>query len=305
MNDNNKAQINLRDILQICRSTLNDLNSNTIFAVMREQNSNFNDALNLIERYLPAAENALNQDKAELGIKTATIFLINLWSKLKQGGSIAELTKDDWNNAIANAADQPITIDPRDYSLMVFDLYRRSIALAIDPMRENASASVINRLEEIVSLMDSYVEELETGNEPEIKFIEENLWLSLEAVFLVLTDRMSHALLPEKRHELAEAVSALVFQKFRYSHYEEELAVIDECLEYQAKIDQRLDERINAYIDALKDELDEFDSLVERAFNTTDFQTAFRGSVELALSTGVDEDKILKSIEEVNDYFMS
>ena len=55
----------------------------------------------------------------------------------------------------------------------------------------------------------------------------------------------------------------------------------------------------------MKDELDEFDSLVERAFNTTDFQTAFRGSVELALSTGVDEDKILKSIEEVNDYFMA
>lgn len=290
-------------MLQICRSTLNDLNSNTIFIALREQNNNFNNALNSIEKYLPAAENVLDQDKADLGIKTATMFLIGVWSKLKQGGSVSELTKDDWNSIMGAAAENAAMIDPRDYSMMVFDLYRRSIAFAIDPMRENASESVISRLEEIVSLMEGYNEDLETGDMPEIKYIEENLWLSLEAVFLVMADRMSHTLLPEKRRELSEAISALVFQKFRYSHYEEELAVLDECIEYQAKLDQRLTERVNAYVDALKDELDEFDAMVENAFNATDFQAAFRGSIDLAESFGAEN--ILRTQKDVDDFFLS
>ncbi len=303
MDANNKAQINLRDIMQLCRDTLNGLNSNTLVALLREQNNNFNNALNSIEKYLPAAENAIDQDKKELSIKAATIFIIDLWSKLKDGGSVDELTKEDWNRVLGAAAEKAVMIDPHEYSMMVFDLYKRSIAFAINPMRENASESVVNRLEEIVSLMDSYVEGLETGNMPETKFIEENLWLSLEAIFLVLTDRMSHTLLPEKRRELAEAVSALVFQRIRYSHYEEELSVIDECLKHQAEVDQRLTEQVNAYIDALRDELDEFDTLVEKAFSTTDFQTAFRGSIDLAESLGAEN--IILTQKDVDDFFLS
>lgn len=303
MEGNNKAQINLREMLQMCRSILNDLNSNTLFAVMREQNINFGNALNLIEKYLPAAENMLDQDKTDLGIKTATIFLISLWSRIKQGSSISEFTKEDWNTVIGNAAEKAVAIDPREYSSMVFDLYRRSISYAIDPMRENAAATVINRLEEIVSLMKEYAEKLEMGDMPEVKFIEENLWLSLEALFLVMTDRMSHTLLPEKRRELAEAVSALIFQKLRYSHYEEELAVIDEIMEHQAELDQRLTKQVNAYINTLKEELDVFDVLVERAFSTKDFQDAFRGSIDLAESLGAED--ILLTENDVDNYFLS
>lgn len=302
MNENNKNQLNMREMLQLCRNTLDSLSSNSFVEVLRGQNSSFNNALNFIEKYLPVAENVMDQDKSDLSIKTATIFLISLWSKLKQGGSLSELNKDDWNNTLGHAAENAAMIDPKDYSLMVFDLYRRSIAYAIDPMRANASESVISRLEEIVALMDGYAEALDAGDMPETKFIEENLWLSLEAVFLVLTDRMSHTLLPEKRQELAEAVSALVFQKIRYSHYDEELSVINECLEYQAELDQKLTERVNAYKDALNDELDEFDMLVEKAFNTSDFQMAFRGSINLAKSLGADE--LLQTEQDIDDYFI-
>ena len=302
MNDNNNVQINLRDILQYCRNIVDDLNSSSIVEVLRGQNQSFDKALNLIEKYLPAAEGVLDQDKADLGIKTATIFLISLWSKLRQGSSVAELTKEDWNNVLGAAAEEAATIDPQDYSLMVFDLYRQSITFAIEPMRVNASESVINRLEEIVSLMEGFDEDLRSENISETKFIEENLWLSLEAVFLVLTDRMSHTLLPKERQELSEAVCALVFQKFRFSHYEKELSVINDCLKYQAELDQRLEEQVNAYIDALNNELDEFDLLVEKAFDTSDYQAAFLGSVELARILRAEE--ILKTQQEIDDYFM-
>lgn len=303
MERENNAQFNLREILRQCRSTLDDLNENSLVAKLREQNNIFDNALQLIEKYLPVAENALDQDRKELGTKAATIFLINLWSKLSQGGTVAELTKDDWRDVMGGAAENAVSIDPQEYSLMVFDLYKRSIKFAITPMSENASESVINRLDEIVSLMEGYDEALRSGEMSEVAFIEENMWLSLEAIFLVMTDRMSHMLLSDKRRELAEAVSALVFQKIRNQHYDEELAAINECLEYQSKLDQRLTERVNAYIDALRDELDAFDAMVEKAFDTSDFKAAFKGSIELAESLGADG--ILQTQDEVDDFFLS
>ena len=60
--------------------------------------------------------------------------------------------------------------------------------------------------------------------------------------------------------------------------------------------------QVNAYIDSLRDELDEFDELVEKAFHTTDFQAAFRGSIGLAESVGAKE--ILMTKEDIDSYFM-
>ena len=151
--------------------------------------------------------------------------------------------------------------------------------------------------------MEEYAEALESGTMPEAKFIEENLWLSLEAVFLVLTDRMNFLRISEERRELAEAVEALVFQKIRFRVYDKEVTAVNECLEYQAKLDQKLTEQVNAYIDALRDELDEFDALVDKAFDPTDFRLAFAGSADLAEFLGAEE--ILKAQSDIDDYFMS
>jgi len=151
--------------------------------------------------------------------------------------------------------------------------------------------------------MEEYSEDLKSGSMSEVKFIEESLWLSLEAVFLVMTDRMNHSLIPKERQALAEAVGALTFQNFRYSCYEKELEVIDECLKSQKDLDQRLTQQVNEYIDALNAELDEFDILVEKAFDITDFQAAFRGSINLAKTFKAEE--ILQTQHDIDDYFMS
>ena len=303
MNDNNTPQINLKEALRFCRAVVNDLNSNSIVAILRKQNERFDKALDIIERLFPTVDNVLEQDAQDVGIKAATIFIIGLWSKLREGASVDNLTKEDWKSILGAVYEQAAAMDPKSYSLLVFDLYRKSIAYAIEPMRANASPSAISRLEEIVSLMEKYAEDLGSETMPETKFIEENLWLSLEAVFLVLTDRMSFSRLTEDRRELAEATSALLFQQIRYSHYDKELTVINECLEYQGKLDQSLTDQVNAYIDSLKNELDEFDALVEKAFDTTDYQIAFRGSVDLAQLLGAKE--ILQTQQDIDDYFMS
>ena len=301
MNDKGIAWFNLREMLQYCNSLVDELNNNSIAAFLRKQNKNFDQALNTVEKVLFVAEIVMDQDADGVGVRAATMFLLALWSRLKQGESAGDLTQEDWNEILRMVYDKAVTIDPIDYTLLVFDTYRRSIAFAIMQMRSNASPDVLSGLEEIVSLMDAYAEDLRTEEMSEAAFIEENLWLSLEAIFLVMTDRMN-LMLPEDRRELAEAIGALAFQKFRYSHYEKELAAIDACLGYQDELDKRLTEEVNEYIAALKNELDEFDSLVEQAFNTSDFRLAFKGSVDLAESLGAEG--ILKTQQEIDDYFM-
>ena len=295
--------INLKDIVQYCRQIVDELSANTIVAVLREQNEKVDGALGIVEKYLPMAEKIMDQEVSDISMRAATMFLIALWSRLRQGGSVADLKAEDWNELANRVYEQAMEMDPKDFTKLVFDLYRRSIAFAIEPMKMNASETTIARLEEIVSLMNSYSEDLDSGAMPEAKYIEENLWLSLEAVFLVLTDRMSFSHIPEERRELAEAISALVFQKIRFSIYDKELAAIDECLKHQSDLDKKLTEQVNAYIDALNNELDEFDAMVERAFDATDFQAAFRGSKDLAKALGAKD--ILKNQKDIDNYFMS
>ena len=50
MERENNAQFNLREILRQCRSTLDDLNENSLVAKLREQNNIFDNALQLIEK---------------------------------------------------------------------------------------------------------------------------------------------------------------------------------------------------------------------------------------------------------------
>lgn len=304
MDKENVLQSNLKEIMQFCRTVIDELHENPIVAVLRKQNKRFEEALDMLERIIPATESGTEQDPEaeDVSIRSATVFIIALWSKLRHGIKIDDLTKDDWINIMSFAREKAM-MDPKEYSLLVFDLYRKSIAFAIEPMREDASADVLARLEEIVALMESSSQNYKSGDMFEVKYIEENLWLSLEAVFLVMADRLSHKFLPKERQELAEAISALVFQQFRYSVYDRELAAINECLEHQAKLDQKLTKRVNAYIDALSKELDEFDAMVEKAFDTKDFQAAFRGSVVLARSLGAKE--MLETQQDVDDYFMS
>ena len=301
MIDKTNTAIDLRGALQYCKDIIEKLDNNTVVAVLREQNEYFGKALDTVEKLIPAAENVIYQDADDIGIQAATAFLISLWSKMRDEESVNDLTQDDWKNIICQVYEQAATIDPREYSRLVFNTYRRSIAFAIEPMRINASQEVIGRLDEIVALMDEYSDALDERTIDEAKYIEENMWLSLEAIFLVMTDRLSLRILPEERRELADALGALAFQKIRYSIYDKELSAIDECLAYQAKLDKRLSSQVDAYIDALRDELDEFDRLVDAAFSS-DFRTAFAGSASLAES--LDAVDILRSTQDIDDFFL-
>ena len=73
-------------------------------------------------------------------------------------------------------------------------------------------------------------------------------------------------------------------------------------LEHQHRLDKELQDRFDSYQAKLKEKTQQFDKLLENAFDP-DFRTMLRSSVELAREAGVEEDKILDSVEKIDDYF--
>ena len=293
-----EQKINLDNMIQACRSTIDQLNSNTLIGLLREQSVAFDRALDTLEQVFMVAEKVGSADKEEIGLKAATVFAMALYSKIGKGGSAKDLTEQEWKEIAEFTKDYAVIKDPKEFSLLVFKYYRDAIQFAIEPMRVNAAEETISRLEEIVAAMDDYSEQTRNEEMPETRYIEESLWLSLEAIFLVLSDRIGFG---KGKQELVNAAGALVFQQIRYRVYSEELVVVEHCLAEQAVIDAALKEQVDAYVAHLYQELDEFDALIDEAFSA-DFQTAFHGSVKLAQAMG--EENVLKSVGEVDDFFL-
>ena len=61
--------------------------------------------------------------------------------------------------------------------------------------------------------------------------------------------------------------------------------------------------QFDKYMEELNAQAAEFQSFIDSAFDT-DLRGRLRGSVELARAAGVEEDEILKTIEDVDDFFM-
>ena len=65
---------------------------------------------------------------------------------------------------------------------------------------------------------------------------------------------------------------------------------------------QRLDAQYQRTIKLLKLDLSQYFTLLDRAF-AEDYSVALDGSVQLALSIGINKDDLLKNIDEIDSYF--
>ena len=290
--------IEIKEAIALCRAKIKSVNSNNIVQYLCEENAAFDRVLNVLDQAFTVADEIGEQDKKGIGIKTATVFIMSVYAKIRNGQMVKEFTDADWKDIANIAAKYAVLVDPREYSILVFETYRASINFAIGYM-ENSCESTIDRLKGIAEEMSLYAEQVRDESMTEAKYIEECLWLSLEAVILVLSDRIG---LNKSHHEFVVAVSSLLFQQLRFQIYSEELDVVEECLQEQQELDAALEHRVNEYIDRLNSELDYFDELVEEAFSS-DINTAFKGSMKLSEHTGAED--ILKSTQAIDEYFMS
>lgn len=236
-------------------------------------------------------------------LKIGTVFQLFLIDTLASGKKASELTADDWKNIAAQVSRYAILEEDQCYSEFVFSRYADYIRVSAKVISKNAPEETTNAITALANEIEALGDQLHKETITETKYVEECLWLSLEAMVKLLSASLG-AHMGEELSKLTQAVSQLAFEYGRYVLYAKEQALLEAYLNNQRVLDDQLQRQYDAFIQALQENAAQFQSLIDKAFSP-DIRCTLQNSAELARATGVKKEDILKSIEEVDSFFLA
>ena len=136
----------------------------------------------------------------------------------------------------------------------------------------------------------------------ESAYVDECLWLSLEAMVKLLSSSLT-MLIGAEYSQLAQAVSQLAFEYGRYVLYAKEQAILTAYIENQYVLDEQLRQQYDAFRAELSAQAERFNQLIDQAFSSN-IRESLMQSAELARAAGVREEEILTSVEDIDAFFM-
>lgn len=244
------------------------------------------------------------QDQRELlNIKIGTTLLLAILGKAQMGKLPQSFQKEDWVDIADSVAAYALRMDGKDYSAFVFTLYANYIDAYTAALAGRISPATRKAILALSEELRSRTDDLNEGLIDEPAYIERCLWTSLEAIIKLLSALLASTSGSTECERLATAVAQLAFEYARLRLYTEEQALLDELLAHQAELDEELEAKIDAFRADLAMQSKQFLSLVDNAFSS-DIRKRLMGSVTLANSTGVEEEKVLDSVEKIDEFFL-
>lgn len=146
---------------------------------------------------------------------------------------------------------------------------------------------------------------LRTGKITQEQFIMNSEILCLDTSVSALSSFIGQALIPVPvlGAVIGNTVGTLLYQVAKDNLTKKEQKLIEGYLKYLYELEIALDDKYRKYINELNEGLVMYYGILERAFSPN-YAEALDGSVALAMSFGVPSGELLKSISEVDDYFM-
>lgn len=234
-------------------------------------------------------------------MKVGTILTMAVLTKMSGGLSPKDFAKEDWMEIGDKVKEYALDLEPEQYSKLVFMLYAGYIESSAQLISDRISTDAMEKLAIIVTALRDKSDLLSRGEIRETDYIEDCLWLCLEAMIKLISSYMT-AHISDEYAVLADAVTTYAFEYGRLMLYQKERALIEEYLAHQKVLDEELQAQYEAYLRLLEEDQKEFRQLVDRAFDP-DFSNLLKNSVALAKATGVKENEILDSIEKIDDFF--
>ena len=259
------------------------------------------DTFEKVQKHLYALSEKQGEETAT-AIKVGTIMAFAIMRKIYDGTMPAELTQEDWKDIAHAVSEYAILPDDQQYVKFVFCMYERYIRFSVAWVEGFSSEETVNA---IVSLADELAYKTEQLNDEqieEVKYIEDCLWISLEAMIKLLS-AMAVRVMGEDYGAFAQALATYAFEYGRLMLYKREQEILDEFLQSQYEMDEELERKYFLFIEELEKQASQFYVLIDNAF-VPDFRDAFLKSILLAKAAGVEEDEILKSVEEIDEFFM-
>lgn len=250
---------------------------------------------------------ATSEDSGKLKLlKIGTVLQIFLVDTLASGKRPNELETEDWKRIAEKVSQYAILGTEQQYSEFVFTLYANYIDISVKALNSIASEQATSSIGELSAEIRSKTKTLQNGEITETAYVEDCLWLSLEAMIKLLATYLSVKLSPiigEDRAQLLQAVSNLAFEYGRYVLYAKEQAILEEYIRNQRVLDEQLRAKYDAFLAELQKNADQFNHLIDIAFSGNLHESLLQ-SAALAWATGVKEEEILKSVDDIDAFFM-
>lgn len=248
---------------------------------------------------------ALGDKQDELGmtgIKATTVLTFAMLRKLAEGKKPSELNNDDWKDIAKAISDYAVIADEQMYSVFIFGMYERYIWGSAKMIKTVAPADVVGSIQKLANELHQKSELLKSNKVSEVTYIEDCLWISLEAMvkLIAATTFLSGN---NELSEIVQAMSAYAFEYGRVILYKKEQEIIREYLEGQNQLDESLEKKYTAFLSELQKQTSQFCMLIDNAF-AMNFREAYLNSIKLALSAGVPDDEILKTTNDIDEFFL-
>ena len=248
-----------------------------------------------------------NEDGRALELmKAATVFQIFYIDTFASGKKADQLTYADWRNIAMQVSRCAVLEEEQTYSEFVFSLYADYIDLSAEAISVKGGEDRAGRIRVLADELRQRTNLFRMEQLGESQYVEDCLWLSLEAMFKLLSVSVESAL--GKRAgsdyaQLVQGISDLAFEYGRYVLYAREQEMLADFLENQRALDEQLEKQFEAYLADVRVQADHFQQLVENAFSQ-DVQDMLHHSVELAREAGVKEGDVLRTVEDVDVFFL-
>lgn len=262
-------------------------------------------ALSMFDRLQEYAEAAAYKGDAEANSKkAATIAVFAILKKMQGGTSLSGFTQDDWEEVLAAIGDYVLLMPDSEYSVFVFVMYENCIRKSLQGLVGHASQEGCEAIEALADELRAQEESFHSGAISESAYIEECLWISLEAMFKLLSASILPHIKDDSMREFSGALADCAFEYGRLMLYRREQALLEEYIEAQYELDRELEDKLALYLEDLERENARFIELLDHAFEA-DYRDSFLRSAMLARLAGVEESEILNTTEDVDVFFLN
>ncbi len=246
---------------------------------------------------------AASEDSAQLNLlKIGSVFQIFFIDTLASKKDPKKLQREEWLELANKVSKYAILEDDQSYSEFVFNLYADYIDLSVNSISAVVPETTFDSIKNIASDLRCNSAKLRNGTLSEIDYVDNCLWLSLEAMLKLLSASLS-CLVGKEYSLLAQAVSQLAFEYGRYSLYAREQAILQEYVDNQYMLDDQLELQYAEFIADIKHQSELFMGFVNEAFSPG-IHDALLSSVALGRAAGVKEEELLKTIDEIDSFFI-
>ena len=194
-------------------------------------------------------------------VKSVTVMTFSLLQKFVAGKKLSDLTNDDWKEIASEVSEYVVLMENEAYTKFVFNKYEQYIRFCVEQIKEYESEVTVVAIQSLADELAKQTMLFDENQINEVTYIEECLWICLEAMIKLIASTASR-IAPEEIAEFSQALAAYAFEYGRYILYSREQTILKEYMEAQYELDKQLKNKYEDYIKDLEKQTEQFYVLI-------------------------------------------